>query len=84
MTRSDARRIAVIALRSRGRYLHESGPELRPRTRAGETDSRGCGNTVTGEPSLELLIGVRPLPARSTSPPAVAAKGTAPATSPLS
>src|SRR4029077_12091635 len=56
MTRSDPRRITVIALRPWGRYLHESGPELRPSTRAGETDSWGCSNTVTGEPSLKLLI----------------------------
>src|SRR5713101_2333664 len=57
MAWSDAGWIAVVALRPGRRYLHESGPELRPSTRAGETDSGSGSDTVTSEPSLKLLIG---------------------------
>src|SRR5712692_8904179 len=56
MAWSDTGWIAVVALRPGRRYLHESGPESRPSTRAGETDSGSGSDTVTSEPSLKLFI----------------------------
>jgi len=55
MAGSDTRRILVVILGSRSRYLYEIRFELIPRARRRETYGGRCSDTITGKPGLELL-----------------------------
>jgi len=62
MAGSDTRRILVVILGSRSRYLYEIRFELIPRARRRETYGGRCSDTITGKPGLELLVRCKPAP----------------------
>src|SRR5204862_81421 len=62
MAGSDTRKILVVILGSRSRYLYEIRFELIPRARRRETYGGRCSDTITGKPGLELLVRCKPAP----------------------
>src|SRR5438046_3549976 len=60
MAGSDTRKILVVILGSRSRYLYEIRFELIPRARRRETYGGRCSDTITGKPGQGLLVRCKP------------------------